>query len=179
MPIIRNNFITLMIILSLESYSTYSLSYLMKSIEGNMFDNTMASQLSEVVADLASGVLFFCVGARKGFILSFFVSILGFVFLLQAILCGFPDKIPFFISLAKFGISSAFNITYIGSVKLIPTLFAASVFGFSNVVARTVTIFAPVVAEIEGTFPICINIMFMVIAFITSFFVQVKLPKFY
>ena len=88
----------------------------MKNVEGNMFDNMMASQLSEVAADLLSGIIFYCIGAKKSFCLSFLVGLIGHILLIQEITQGDHKKVPLFISVSKFGIASAFNICYIANV---------------------------------------------------------------
>lgn len=79
---IRTNFITLMLVFSLGSFTFFCLNFLMKNIQGNMFDNTLASQASEVAADFLSGVIFICVGARFSLSISFLVSLVGLVLLL-------------------------------------------------------------------------------------------------
>lgn len=115
-PDIRRNFITLMLTLSLATFSFFCMNFQMKNVEGNMFDNMMASQLSEVAADCVSGLIFYCVGAKRSFCLSFLVGLIGHILLVQAIQAGDHLHVPVFISVAKFGISSAFNICYIASM---------------------------------------------------------------
>lgn len=175
---IRRNFLCLMLLLSLGSFCFFCMNFQLKHVEGNIIDNTLASQTSELIADCLSSIVLFCVGARLSLSFSFLISLTGLIVLLHVIKSGQHDMIPVFISVAKFGVASAFNICYIVSVKLIPTLYAASVFGFCNVMARSVTIAAPVVAEIDGTTPIIINIFCVFIAFLVSFFIKEKLPKF-
>lgn len=53
----------------------------------------------------------------------------------------------FFVLLAKFGISFAFNITYMQTPLLFPTRLRGTAYGLCNVVARFVTIIAPLLAE--------------------------------
>lgn len=48
----------------------------------------------------------------------------------------------------------AFNMVFIASVELIPTIFAATVFGYANVVARLVTMMSSIIAEKEYPLPI-------------------------
>ena len=79
--------------------------------------------------------------------------------------------IPIFIVFAKFGISAAFNMTFIASVQLIPTIIAASVFGYCNMVARTITILSPLVAEIVYPVPLVINICAAFLALVASQFI--------
>lgn len=72
--------------------------------------------------------------------------------------------------MAKFGISAAFNNSFIASVQLTPALYQASIFGFNNMSARLVTVLAPEVAEIEGVTPLLINIIVAGIAAVASLF---------
>ena len=99
----------------------------------------------------------------------FFISILGSILLM--IYWTSLELIPIFIVLAKFGISASFNITFIASVQLIPTIIAASVFGYCNTVARTITILSPLVAEISYPVPLVINICAALFAVIASQFI--------
>lgn len=167
-----------MLLLSLATFSFFGMNFQMKNVEGNMFDNMMASQLSEIAADFLSGIIFYCVGAKKSFQLSFLVGLIGHILLIQASQLGDHRHMPLFISVAKFGISSAFNICYIASVQLIPTLFAASVFGFCNVMSRSVTAFAPIVVEIGGLTPIIINAGCMFCALLISMLIKENQPKY-
>ena len=104
-----------------------------------------------MAADIVSVLVYLSLGPKKGFASSYSLAILG-CFLL---LC-FPNNIgmiPFFVTIAKFGISASFNMVYLASVGLIPTMFASSVFGLCNVAARIATIMAPVIAEQEYPLP--------------------------
>ena len=73
--------------------------------------------------------------------------------------------------MAKFGISAAFNMVFLASVQLIPTIVAASVFGYCNVLARAITVLAPIVAELDYPLPLYINIFAAISAAITSLFI--------
>lgn len=79
---------------------------------------------------------------------------------------------------AKFGISSAFNLIYVCYMQLVPTVFAATVFGAGNTVSRVVTIVAPVVAKIEGVFPLILTLIISIMAAISSFFMVTKQPRY-
>ena len=49
---------------------------------------------------------------------------------------------------SKFGISSVFNLVYLGNTQIFPTSIVATTYGVCGVFARVFTIFAPYVAEI-------------------------------
>ena len=65
------------------------------------------------------------------------------------------DSLSFlvYIIFAKFGISCTFCVLYVINVKIFPTLFAATAFGFCNFMARFVTVLAPLVAQLDQPTP--------------------------
>ena len=104
------------------------------------------------------------------------LSILGAFLLLI-----FPNDvvmIPLYITIAKFGISCAFNLVYLSAVSLIPTILSSTVFGLCNVPARVITIMAPVVAEQDAPVPMLICLVLVSCAIVVSQFIVEKLPKF-
>jgi hypothetical protein len=88
------------------------------------------------------------------------------------------DAILFLIISAKLGISSAFNMSFIASIQLIPAIFAASVFGYCNVLARIITMGSSVIAEMDYPAPLIVVISAASSAAIASMFLVQKLPKF-
>ena len=59
----------------------------------------------------------------------------------------------FLVLLAKYGISAALVIIYVAHPKMFPTLFSVTSLGIVNIVSRFMTIFAPMVAEVEFPVP--------------------------
>jgi len=49
----------------------------------------------------------------------------------------------------KFGIASAFNITYVAHSQFFPTLFASSSLGYTNFICRFFTGFTPMLAQVS------------------------------
>ena len=88
------------------------------------------------------------------------------------------SAVPVFISIAKFGISAAFNMVFLAFVALTPVQFTSSMFGLANFVARWVTFLAPLTAELEDKTGITINIICAFFASIVSLCLLVKLPRF-
>lgn len=166
---LRRNFIILMLLLGSNSFCYFLLNFQMKYVTGNLITNTLASQSGELIADCISGLIYTLVGPKMGFSISYIFSILGSVLLLK--FWTNTSTILYFIIMAKFGISSAFNMSFIASVQLIPTIFAASVFGYCNVVARTVTMMSSIVAEQEYPTPLVISISTALLAAIASLFI--------
>lgn len=63
---------------------------------------------------------------------------------------------PFFILVAKFGISSAFNIVYVSHSEVFPVLFSATALGICNFITRIFTGISPILAQMEEPFPMVI-----------------------
>ena len=130
------------------------------------------------MANLAGGVLYYFLGPKAAFSSMFVMSAIGSSALTYAINADKKELVPVFIGVAKFGIAAAFNLAFIAFMFLTPARLTSSFFGFSNVLARTMTIVAPVVANIEGDLPMFINIICTLIAAVTTCFLLVKLPRF-
>ena len=56
---------------------------------------------------------------------------------------------PFLVLFMKFGVSMAFNITYVCHSGCFPTLFASSSFGYCQFICRFFTAFTPMVAQVS------------------------------
>ena len=97
-----------------------------------------------------SGVMLEMVGPKKGLSLAFGISSIGGLAITVYGLYH-QDSWSFLllILIAKFGISSAFNIIYISHARMFPTLFAATSFGFCNFLARVFTIASPLVSQVK------------------------------
>ena len=165
-----------MVVLSTTSFVYFLINFQMKKVQGSIVVNTISNQVSEVSADILSGFYYVYAGPIRGFQSMFMLSIIGTVLLL--IYWDNVDLIPVFVLIAKFGVSANFNMVYIASVALIPPLFASSVWGINNTVARLCSMLAPEIAELAYPTPLIISLIFNTIAiFVAQILVQ-KLPKF-
>jgi hypothetical protein len=148
----------------------------MKHVNGSLIVNTLSSQCSEFIADAMGGGVYSMMGPKVSFFGMFTLSATGSVLLML-----FWDNlslVPVFITMAKFGISACFNMVFIASVQLIPTKLTGTVFGYSNVLARSITVLAPIVAEINYPTPLIINIATALVAAVASMQLILKMPKF-
>ena len=130
------------------------------------------------MADIIGGALFFKLGARLSMFCAFLTSVLGAIGLIFVFNSDNPVMISLFVGISKFGISAAFNMIYICFMELIPTIFTATVFGYSNTAARVVTILAPQIAEVKGVLPQIINLVLAGVGALSSFFIIQKMPRF-
>ena len=94
--------------------------------------------------------MFALIGTKRGLCLSFGMSFCaGLVILFYGLKNQTQWTFLLQILIAKFGISSAFNIIYLAHGGLFPVMFAASSFGYCNFFARTFTVASPLLARIQ------------------------------
>ena len=87
--------------------------------------------------------------------------------------------VPVCLWIANFGSCGNFANLYIGHLDLFPLVFATTTMGICNVVARSLTVFAPLVAEIEEPYPEIAYSVMCFIAAVTSLFIRDKSRTFY
>ena len=160
-------------LLSISSFGFYLIDFHIEREKGDLVENTIYSQLSEVVAVLSSGLFYTSIGAKNSFILSYSLVVVGVTFLWFS-----PSNqfVPLFFTISKFGISSSLNICFLSSIDLIPSLFQATSFGYCNAVARMLTIFAmdPYVSELELPYPFVLGLVLALLAIAISSQIQYK-----
>ena len=76
-----------------------------------------------------------------------------------------------YIIFLRMGLTAAFTAVYINHPKMFPTLFAATSIGITNLIARSIMIFAPFVAEISYPTPMIIFSILSFMAFLSSYFI--------
>ena len=141
---LRTNTFVLISLLSLGCFNFFLIIFQVKNFRGNLIYNTFAEQSAEISATLISGYIYMKTGPKIGFCSMYFVSLIGSVLLLYIMKNNHLRHLtPIVLMISKFGVSAAFNMSFIASVQLIPTVFAATVFGFCNVIARLSTVLAP------------------------------------
>lgn len=123
---------------------------------GNIYNNNLASTVSEFGAIILSGFMYKKMGLKLSFTILLSVSVVGGILIL--IFSHNESKLwmPIFVLLAKFGISGGFNLSYCSTVYVFPTLFCATALGMCNFFARILTIFAPVIAEMDPPVPMAL-----------------------
>ena len=86
---------------------------------------------------------------------------------------------PICISICKLGISAAFCMCYLAYVTITPTVLSATMFGLGNVVARIVTIMAPLLSAEDENFALWCIIFVSLGAAVSSLFLITDLSNFY
>ncbi len=105
--------------------------------------------------------------------LSYGISLLGGILILF-FGNGYIFMMPFFVGVARIGISAGFNLIYLINADVFPTLFAASAMGICNLLARIITVMSPQVAELPGATPMVIYSLFCVGGVIVTFFLKMN-----
>ena len=117
--------------------------------------NMYASTASEVVAILISGVIQNQIGFKYTLLLGYAMAgVCGFV-----VTCSSGESellYALFVLLSRFGICITFNMNYIATQRLFPSVVLATVFGITNVFARFTTVLAPLIAEKPEPYPMAI-----------------------
>lgn len=165
------NLLIMIILWTVGSVDYYLISFFLKYVPGNIYVNTTASTLAEVVGSLTSGIVYKIFGPKVAFCMSFGVAAGGGLLLIL-----FPDTnvylVAFFVLVAKFGITFAFVMVYIITPTLFPTSLTATAFGICNVIARFTTIVSPILAELPNPTPMLCYTGFAVAGLISTFFIK-------
>ena len=144
------------------------INFYIKYIPGNVYINAIVASVSESIAHFCTSYIIKLLGARNSITSMYAISGIATIFLWVSEAKGFIKEVPFFILLAKFGVSSIFTLMYISMLIYFPSRFMGAVFGIANTACRAVTIFAPVVAEIDTPVPEVSLILICVIAVVLS-----------
>lgn len=141
------NLLIMIVLWTVTSFDYYMINFQLQFIQGNIFNNTMLSSISEISAYMLAGVLLEKINIKISFVVSYLISIAGSV---TYMILGstYPDYVPYMILGTKFGVSSAFNIVYLANARLFPPILSSTAYGICNLFARVATIMAPELAEV-------------------------------
>lgn len=144
-------------------------------MSGDLKENLFAFSIAQVIGFYTSEWMNRKLKTKKAYLISFSLCILG-----QFLLIVFHEEehLQFiFLMITVIGQCQTKFYAYINHVKLIPSMYTTSTFGISNLIARMVSIFAPIVAEQEFPTPSVTNILMSIIAICLSFIIYEDLPK--
>lgn len=174
--IIWQNMIVMAYMWAATSFTYYMISFQLKYLPGNVYNNSLASGLSEMVAIAIAGFMYSKLGLKVSFTILYLMSFAGGMCVL---FIGSSDSgasgiwMPIFVVLAKFGISGAFVLLYVSTTDVFPTLFCATALGFCNFFARILTILAPEIAERDPPLPMT---LFVILTGLGSVLIWVAKP---
>lgn len=94
-----------------SSFDYYMMTFFLKYVPGNIYVNTSINAMSSIAAYVGSAYLFKKLGGKISFLIAYAIAIAGGICIMF-----FSDLgglwMAFFVLLASFGISFAFNLTY-------------------------------------------------------------------
>ena len=193
------NLIRMSIMWTASAFTITLLQFMNKYLSGTVFLNYYVEGTAAFIAILLGEPLYNCIKTKWSFILSFIITLLGsfgiflfesgyispyFIDSMGSPPSGYPegsDKdreyhlkriIPYFTFFAKIGVYLTFlftNYLSFGDAKTFPILKRTTAIGICNFIARAITVFAPLIAEVDRPVPIIVVIVVTIIGLITSF----------
>lgn len=142
---LRCNFLVMMFVWSATSSSFYIVSFMQKYTKGDLFQNVLALEATEITALVSLVFLLSRLGLKRALIAAHTTSCTGVV-LLAMFENSVEALIPVFIMLIVFGLGSSFCTIY-AATMIFPTEYATQTLGYCNTVARFLTIFSGVIVE--------------------------------
>ena len=123
------NLSIMMVVWMVVLYNYTLIQFLVNTFE-SIYPSAVASSVSDVIGYLIGGWCFYKLGLRLSLGLSFVISVVGAILVT---VIGFRHEsswtFPILVTIAKLGISIAYQIIYICHPSVFPTLFAATAFG--------------------------------------------------
>ena len=166
------NLLIFVYLFSSASFNYYLINFYMKYIPGNIYTNTIVASLSEATSAMLSGFIVQLLGPRNAITLCNILAGVSTIILWIAEKNDWIEEVPAFILLAKFGVCSFFAMLFMSTLIYFPSRYLGAVFGICNTVARSVTILAPMVAEVDTPIPELSVILTCFIAAILSRFLK-------
>ena len=176
------NLIVVSIIWAVTSFTYYLIIFKLKSLPGNIFVNSAATSIANALGHLAALCLYKSMKVKRVMTFFFVIQVLGSLpICLQFEHGEFYTEIfvPFAVLFVSFGSAGQFCNLYLAHLDLFPSVFASTTMGVCNIVARSVTIFAPLVAEIPYPVPALTFTTLSLIAAILACMVQPKVETYY
>lgn len=137
----------------ITSFNYYLIQFLINTFD-QIYTTAVFSSISEIVGIVAGGALYSSLGIKASISFSYSLALLGAVLVLGYGLAHQDSWLfPVFILIAKFGVSSAFNILYVSHSDMFPVLFSATALGICNFVTRIFTGVSPILAQMEEPYP--------------------------
>lgn len=81
-PVYRRNFIGLMVLISVISFSSYMLLFSSKGLPGNVLNVTLSYNTAEIIANATGGLVYMRFGAKIAYTGFFVLSIIGGVLMI-------------------------------------------------------------------------------------------------
>ena len=148
-PAIVNNLIIMIFVWLITVFDFYLIGFLVNTFE-QIFYSVIASGVSEFIAQAFGGYIYERVGVRNSLCMSYVIAAVGgFAMLSYGLQHQSEPIFPMLVLLMKFGVASAFNITYVCHSGCFPTLFSTSSLGYCQFICRFFTAFTPMLAQVS------------------------------
>lgn len=147
------------------------LTYSLKYIPGNIFNNNLMSAITDIPIAMLGGYVYHRFGVKTALTGAFTLAVTGGVLILIFSEAN-PDFVPYMLSLAKGGIKITFDICYLANSIIFPTIFAGTAFGLCNLGAKIATILAPMLAEVDPPVPMIVFSLMAALGGIVSLFIM-------
>ena len=167
---------------SITSFAFYLGKFQLTHVAGDIFKNSFFSSIADTIGHPFGFVVYRNMKTRFAFALLFGMSALGSFPLLfsEAASQDYRDiVVPGCLFVMNFGIAAAFANLYMGHMDLFPIVFSTTSMGICNFIARTLTVFAPIIGEIDQPTPEIIFTTLCIVAFVLSLFVREKTNNYY
>ena len=136
---------------SITSFNFYLGKFQLKFVAGSIFRNTFFSAIADILGRPFGYLIFKKWGAKVALICFFSLSAIGSfpVMFSEGASQDYRDYVvPGCLFIMNTGSSSTFGILYMGHMELFPIVFSTTSMAICNILARSCTVFAPIVAEI-------------------------------
>ena len=156
-----------------SSFNYYLITFFLKYIPGNIYLNTSLACIAELVAYAISGAIMKVFGTKLSFMIAFILAGRGGI-LLNLFFNSSGGVIATFVLFTKFGVSFAFNISYLATPQMFPTALCATAFGVCNLFARFSTVLSPLVSELPYPLPMLVLSIMCFASAVLALFLRTK-----
>lgn len=168
------NLAALTIIWIAASSNYYTITFMAKYLPGDFNTNMVAL----FCADLPTGLITWGLVAylRPQTVIKAYslLMLCGGLLLLYLVsdLNNLGAEFPYAVASARVGTNGLFMTLWMTHPRFFPTLFCATSMGIANIFARTVVVFAPLIAEYEFPTPLIFFNVLALLAFLSSLFIS-------
>ena len=155
-PDIARNLAIMSYLWAAAAFSTYLLYFYIKYLPGGLYQNAIALSLASIVGSFSAGYIIQKTSIKTAMTILMGAALLG-ALLILFVGERHQELMPVFIVITKVGSSGFFTCCYQATVDVFPTLFRGTAFGICNFIARFLTTFAPILAEIQPPTPMILT----------------------
>lgn len=149
-------------------FGYYLVSFLGKYISEDIYSETYASAAGDIISIMGYGYVYALISYKKSSNLAFITTLIGTGVLIAIFWTMDTENeegivhwlIIIFVFIARLGLSASFGLVYFITYELFPPQYTSTVYGFTNLFARFITILAPFIAEVD--LPVPLYILFVI-----------------